>query len=69
MVNAPATIDSDFRGAIGVLLGNLSHRAVHVKPGDRIAQMVLAPVVRARFHEVGELPKTRRGSGGFGSTG
>jgi dUTP pyrophosphatase len=63
------TIDSDYRGVIGVQLHNLGDRAFHVQPGDRIAQLIIAPVVRATFEVVNELGDTDRGAGGFGSTG
>ncbi|MGV6811764.1 MAG: dUTP diphosphatase [Brevirhabdus sp.] len=67
--NAPGTIDSDYRGPLGVILVNLGDAAFVVEHGARIAQMVVAPVVQARFEEVGMLNDTARGSGGFGSTG
>lgn len=67
--NAPGTIDSDFRGVVGVLLINHGLVPVAIRPGDRIAQMVLAPVVRAVLDEVDDLPDTARGAGGWGSTG
>ncbi len=66
------TIDADYRGEIGVLLINHGDKAYRVAPGDRIAQLVIAPVVRAALVEVadpGELAPTARGAGGFGSTG
>lgn len=69
MVNAPGTVDWDYRGEVQVLLINLGQAPVVVAHGDRIAQMVVAPVVRARFREVEDLGQTRRGTGGFGSTG
>ncbi|SER81391.1 deoxyuridine 5'-triphosphate nucleotidohydrolase [Tranquillimonas rosea] len=69
LVNAPGTIDADYRGPLGVLLINLGGQAVRIGHGDRIAQMVVAPVTRASFHEVGTLGETARGAGGFGSTG
>lgn len=68
-LNAPGTIDADYRGPLNVILANLGAEPVVVRRGDRIAQMVVAPVSRARFEEVEELPVTRRGPGGFGSTG
>lgn len=68
VVNAPGTIDSDYRGEISVLLVNLGQVAVDICHGDRVAQMVVAPVVQARF-VVGDPGETARGSGGFGSTG
>ncbi len=67
--NAPGTIDSDYRGELKVILINLGHGAFEVRRGDRIAQLVLAPVVRAGWLEVDELDETARGEGGFGSTG
>jgi dUTP pyrophosphatase len=69
VVNAPGTIDSDYRGEIVVLLVNLGQEEYTVAPGDRVAQMVLAPVVRAAVEEVAELSETARGAGGFGHTG
>jgi dUTP pyrophosphatase len=69
VANAPGTIDSDYRGPVGVLLVNHGLAPVAIRPGDRIAQMVLAPVVRAVLDEVDELPETARGAGGWGSTG
>ncbi len=67
--NAPGTVDSDYRGAIVVALINLGKRAFVVEPKMRIAQMIVAPVVRAAVEEVNDLDDTARGSGGFGSTG
>ena len=69
VVNAPGTIDSDYRGEIIVLLVNLGQEAHTIAPGDRVAQMVIAPVVRAAVEEVAELSQTDRGMGGFGHTG
>ena len=69
MVNAPGTIDSDYRGEVGVILVNLSNQDFELRHGERIAQMVLAPVTRCAWIEVEELEETRRGTGGFGSTG
>lgn len=69
MVNAPGTIDSDYRGEIGIILINLGIIEFELHHGDRIAQMVLAPVTRCTWAEVDDLDKTRRGAGGFGSTG
>ncbi len=68
-LNAPGTIDSDYRGEVKVILANLGDEYFEVKRGDRIAQLVPAQVQRARIVEVDELDPTRRGSGGFGSTG
>ncbi len=67
--NAPGTIDSDYRGQVGVIVINLGTETVHIAHGDRIAQMVVAPVVQAQFQVVPSLNETARGSGGFGSTG
>jgi len=69
LVNSPGTIDSDYRAEIKVIIVNLSNEAVRIGPGERIAQMVVAPVVRAELVEVEELPPTERGEGGFGHTG
>ena len=69
MVNAPGTLDSDFRGTVGVLLINLGQEPFTIRRGDRIAQMIVAPVVRATWVEVAELPPSERGGGGFGHTG
>lgn len=68
-VNAPGTIDADYRGELKVILINLGTDEFVIRRGDRIAQMVVAPVCRAAFEEVEELDDTERGSGGFGSTG
>jgi dUTP pyrophosphatase len=67
--NAPGTIDSDYRGEVAVLLVNLGSEPFVVKPGDRVAQLVIAPVVIAELEEVAELGDTVRGGGGFGHTG
>jgi dUTP pyrophosphatase len=69
VLNAPGTIDSDYRGEVRVLLVNLGREDVPVAPGDRIAQIVFAPVVRVTFDRVQSLADTPRGGGGFGSTG
>jgi dUTP pyrophosphatase len=69
VANAPGTIDSDYRGEVRVILVNLGTEPFVVRRGDRIAQLVLAPVARAKFAETTELPATERGAGGFGSTG
>jgi len=69
VANAPGTIDSDYRGEVKVILVNLSDRPYLVQRGDRIAQLVVAPVVQADFVAADELPATVRGSSGFGSTG
>lgn len=67
--NTPGTIDSDYRGELKVILINLGNEAFTVQRGDRVAQLVLAPVVQAAWDEVTELDATDRGAGGFGSTG
>ena len=67
--NAPGTIDSDYRGPLGVIVMNAGQEAFTIAHGDRIAQMVVAPVVQAQFALVDGLDDTRRGTGGFGSTG
>ena len=69
VLNAPGTVDADYRGAVDVLLVNLGAEPFEVVPGARIAQAVLAPVSRARFEEAEALAPTARGAGGFGSTG
>jgi len=69
MVNAPGTIDPDYRGEVGVVLVNLGSEPFEVKRGDRIAQLVVAPVVRVRPELVLALAASGRGEGGFGSTG
>ena len=69
VLNAPGTIDADYRGEVGVLLINLSDAAFTVRRGDRVAQLVVAPVVQAEVVEAVELPPTARGAGGFGHTG
>ena len=69
LVNSPGTIDSDYRGVVGVILINLSDEVFVVTHGMRIAQMVAAPVVQAQFEQVGTLGVSERGEGGFGSTG
>jgi dUTP pyrophosphatase len=67
--NAPGTIDCDFRGECMVLLINLGRDPFVIQHGDRVAQLVIAPVVQAECEVVDELPATERGAGGFGSTG
>lgn len=67
--NTPGTIDSDYRGELKIILINLGDLPFEVRRGDRIAQLVLAPVVRATWLKVDELDETQRGEGGFGSTG
>ncbi|MBD3349764.1 MAG: dUTP diphosphatase [Candidatus Eisenbacteria bacterium] len=69
VLNAPGTIDSDYRGEIKVILANLGEETVNVERGDRIAQLVIAPVVRARWAERRALAETPRNDGGFGHTG
>ena len=69
VLNAPGTIDADYRGEIGVILINLSQESFTINNGDRIAQMVIAKHERAQWNEVESLEETERGSGGFGSTG
>ncbi len=69
LLNSPGTIDSDYRGEIQVIVVNLGSEPVRIERGDRIAQLVVAPVSRVRWQELGELPDTERGSGGFGHTG
>ena len=68
-LNTPGTIDSDYRGEVKVILANLGSEPFEIKRGDRIAQLVPAPVQRAAMLEVSSLDQTARGSGGFGSTG
>ena len=69
LVNSPGTIDSDYRGVVGVILINLSDEAFVITHGMRIAQMIAAPLVQAQFEQVGSLGDSERGAGGFGSTG
>ena len=68
-LNSPGTIDSDYRGEVSVILANLGQKPVSIARGDRIAQMVIAPVARAELVESAALPDTSRGAGGFGHTG
>ena len=68
-LNAPGTIDHDYRGEVQVILVNLGETDFHVRRGERIAQMLIAPVTRAAWREVDNLDETSRGEGGFGSTG
>ena len=68
-VNAPGTIDADYRGELKVILINHGAEGFTINRGERIGQLVFAPVFQARFEEVGELDETERGAGGFGSTG
>ncbi|WP_127901550.1 dUTP diphosphatase [Solirhodobacter olei] len=67
--NTPGTIDSDYRGPLGIIVINLGAEPYVIHHGDRIAQAVVAPVVQARFEAAGDLTETGRGAGGFGSTG
>jgi len=69
VINTPGTVDSDYRGEIKIILINLSKESFVVKSGDRVAQMILCPVIKAKLEEVKNLPKTIRNRGGFGSTG
>ncbi|UWR33189.1 dUTP diphosphatase [Sulfitobacter sp. W027] len=69
LINSPGTIDSDYRGVVGVILGNTGEAPFVVEHGMRIAQMVVAPVVQAGFDLADNLDETSRGTGGFGSTG
>lgn len=69
VLNAPGTIDADYRGEVGVILINLSSEDFSINNGDRIAQMVIAPYVQGKWEETGSLEETERGEGGFGSTG
>ena len=69
VLNTPGTIDSDYRGELKVILYNHGDEEFIVNNGDRIAQMVLVPIIKANLEEVKDLPKTIRGEGGFGSTG
>ncbi len=69
LVNAPGTIDADYRGEIGVIMTTLGNEPFVIRRGERIAQLVFAPVYHAQFREVDTLPATQRGSGGFGHTG
>jgi len=69
VLNTPGTIDADYRGELKVILINLGEKKFKIENGLRIAQMVLCPVIKATLEEVSELEETKRGSGGFGSTG
>lgn len=69
VLNAPGTIDADYRGELGVLLVNLGDAPFTIRRGERIAQLVVAPVAQAELVQVAVLPSTARGGGGFGSTG
>jgi dUTP pyrophosphatase len=68
-LNTPGTIDSDYRGEVKVILANLGSEPFQIRRGERIAQLVPAPVLKADFREVPDLSETSRGAGGFGSTG
>jgi len=69
VLNSPGTIDADYRGEIGVILINLGENPYTVRRGDRIAQLVVAPIVRAAWQATEQLPSSERAAGGFGSTG
>ena len=69
VLNTPGTIDSDYRGEIKVIIYNHGNENFLINNGDRIAQMILTPVVKMELEEISDLPKTIRGEGGFGSTG
>lgn len=69
IVNSPGTIDSDYRGEVGIIVGNIGRQAYTIERGTRIAQLVIAPVVQADIEIVETLDDTQRGSGGFGHTG
>ena len=69
VLNTPGTIDSDYRGEIKIIIYNHGDADVNINNGDRIAQMVLSPVIKMELEETNDLPKTIRGAGGFGSTG
>jgi len=69
LVNSPGTIDADYRGEVGIIIINHGQEVVTIAPGERIAQLIIAPVIRARFVEVDELEPTLRNAGGFGHTG
>lgn len=69
LANTPGTIDSDYRGPLGIIVVNLGTEPYTIRHGDRIAQLVVAPVVQAAFSEAETLSETARGTGGFGSTG
>ena len=69
VLNTPGTIDSDYRGEIKIILYNHGHENFIINNGDRIAQMILTPVIKAEIEETNNLPETMRGEGGFGSTG
>lgn len=69
MVNTPGTIDADYRGEVGIILINLGQEPITIEPGDRVAQLVIAPVVQATIVEAEQLSDSTRAEGGFGHTG
>ena len=69
VINAPGTIDADYRGEVKVLLVNLGGDSMWINPGDRVAQLIISPIVRAAVEEADNLEETSRGTGGFGHTG
>ena len=69
VLNTPGTIDSDYRGELKIILFNHSNENFIIKNNDRVAQMVLTPIVKMELEEINELPNSNRGDGGFGSTG
>lgn len=69
LVNSPGTIDADYRGEVGIIIINHGQEVVTIAPGERIAQLIIAPVVQAEFAEVAALDATLRNAGGFGHTG
>lgn len=69
ILNSPGTIDEDYRGEVKIILSNFGSTDYRIRRGDRIAQMVLAPVIRAKWEEVPQIEETDRGAGGFGHTG
>jgi dUTP pyrophosphatase len=69
VLNTPGTIDSDYRGEVKIILFNHGKEEFIINNNDRVAQIILMPIIKAEFEEVEDLPKTLRGSGGFGSTG
>lgn len=69
VVNSPGTIDADYRGEVKIIMANISNKVEVVEHGDRVAQIILSPIVQAKFVEVQDLSSTERGSSGFGSTG
>jgi dUTP pyrophosphatase len=69
LVNAPGTIDADYRGELKVIVINFGQEAIHIQDQERIAQLVVCPVIQAQVEEADDLSATERGEGGFGSTG